>query len=72
MIIDDEPRYAIFKRSDRAIWQFLSGGGEDKETPIETAKRECFEEAQIPSNIPFYELDAVRCKYGTCYRCMRT
>ena len=59
MIVDGEPRYAIFKRSDRGIWQFLSGGGEDGETPVETAKRECFEEAQIPSTIPFYELDAI-------------
>jgi len=59
MIVDNEPKYAIFKRSDRSIWQFLSGGGEDNETPIEAAKRECFEEAQIPSNIDFYELDAI-------------
>lgn len=59
MEIDNETKYAIFKRSDRGIWQFLSGGGEDLETPIQAAKRECFEEAKIPSNIIFYELDAI-------------
>lgn len=59
MIEDDVPKYAVFKRADIDMWQFLSGGGEDNETPLETAKRECFEEAQIPVNTTFYKLDAI-------------
>lgn len=55
----DSIKYAIFKRRDRNIWQFISGGGEDKETPIEAAKRECFEEAKIPIDIILYKLDTI-------------
>lgn len=28
-----EIKYGIFKRSDRDVWQFISGGGEENETP---------------------------------------
>ena len=59
MIEDDVPKFAIFKRADMGIWQFISGGGEDDETPLEAAKRECFEEANIPFNTVFYELDSI-------------
>lgn len=59
MIENIVPKYAIFKRSDMGIWQFLSGGGEDDETPLEAAKRECFEEADIPCKTVFYELDSI-------------
>ena len=43
----DEIEYCIFKRADMEIWQFIAGGGEDKETPIEAAARETLEEANI-------------------------
>ena len=48
---DGHPEYAIFKRSETTggFWQAISGGGEDDETPLETAKRECLEEAGIPT-----------------------
>ncbi|MFW6303463.1 MAG: NUDIX hydrolase [Candidatus Sumerlaeota bacterium] len=49
--------YAVFKRSDQGFWQGLSGGGEDVETPIEAARRECGEEACIPEDAEFIELD---------------
>lgn len=52
-------KFAIFKRADMGIWQFIAGGGEDKETPLEAAKRECFEEAAIPLNTVLYKLDAI-------------
>ncbi|HRU21005.1 MAG TPA: NUDIX domain-containing protein [Candidatus Paceibacterota bacterium] len=39
--------YAIFKRRDLKFWQRISGGTEGKETPLETAKRESFEEAKL-------------------------
>ena len=56
---DKEYLYAIFKRKDLKFWQGISGGGEDNETPIQSAKRECFEEAQINEKSKFVKLDSV-------------
>ncbi|MEX6015028.1 NUDIX hydrolase [Mammaliicoccus sciuri] len=36
--------YCILKREDMKVWQFIAGGGENIEPPIETAKREIKEE----------------------------
>ena len=36
-------KFAVAKRSDMDIWQFLSGGGEGDETPLKAAKREANE-----------------------------
>ncbi len=36
--------FCIFHRTDCEMWQFVSGGGEDDETPFEAAKRETLEE----------------------------
>jgi dATP pyrophosphohydrolase len=44
---DEYPQYAVFKRRDEEYWQFIAGGGENTEKPIESAKREAFEEAGI-------------------------
>ena len=41
---DGTPKYCVFHRSDCDEWQFIAGGGEDAETPLEAAKREAFEE----------------------------
>ena len=38
-IINNEILYGIFLRSDMKVWQTISGGGEDDESPIEAAKR---------------------------------
>lgn len=51
--------YAIFKRKDLNFWQGISGGGEDKETTIETAKREAFEEANIAKSSRLIKLDSM-------------
>ncbi len=56
---NNSTKFAIFKRADMKIWQFISGGGEDSESPSETAKRESFEEAGISQNTAFYKLDTV-------------
>ena len=56
---DGKPFYCLFKRWDLAdCWQFVAGGGEDKETPLETAKREVFEETGTQSNV-WIELSSV-------------
>lgn len=39
--------YAIFYRNSHPVWQFISGGGENSEIPIETAIREIREETSI-------------------------
>ena len=51
--------YAIFKRKDLNIWQFIAGGGEGKETPIETAKREAYEEAGIEKKSHYIRLASI-------------
>ncbi len=42
-----EPAYCVLRRSDLDQWQFVAGGGEDDETPLETAVREISEETGI-------------------------
>lgn len=51
-IVDGTPLYCIFRRADNKYWQFIAGGGENGETPIEVAKRESIEEIGVePKNI---------------------
>ncbi|MFE9078291.1 NUDIX pyrophosphatase [Bacillus cereus] len=59
IITDDSIQYAIFNRSDHGYWQGIAGGGEDGETPSESAKREAFEEAGILREYPYIQLDSV-------------
>jgi dihydroneopterin triphosphate diphosphatase len=56
---DGMPEYAVTKRSNIDAWQFLSGGGEDHETPIQAARREANEEGGIPRDLEFLQLDSV-------------
>ncbi len=46
-IIDNLPVYCVFYRADFDQWQFISGGGEDDETPLQAAIREIYEEGGI-------------------------
>lgn len=46
-IIDKEIFYGVFLRKKQKIWQFVSGGGEGCELPIDTAIRELREETAI-------------------------
>ena len=41
------PEFAVLKRSDTDYWQFVAGGGEAGETPIQAAQREAQEEIGI-------------------------
>ncbi len=50
---------AVFHRADYDVWQFVSGGGEDSESPLEAARREGFEEAAIPHAATYLALDAM-------------
>lgn len=44
------PFFCVFHRADIDQWQFIAGGGEDDETPIEAAQREIFEESGIQAD----------------------
>jgi len=50
--------YAVLKRSDVGWWQFVSGGGEDDESPEAAAVRECHEEIGTPMDIEFLCLES--------------
>jgi dATP pyrophosphohydrolase len=55
----EQIQYALLKRADAGWWQGIAGGGEDKETPLEAAKREAYEEAAIPAACTFMALDSM-------------
>jgi len=54
-----EPLYLLFKRSDLNVWQWIAGGGENQESPEQTARREAREEANIPEIARLIRLDSV-------------
>ena len=56
---DNSIRYCIFERAGpKSQVQFISGGGEDNELPIDAAKREVLEEAGV-NNAMFQQLTSV-------------
>lgn len=46
-LIHGSPVFCVFHRADMDRWQFIAGGGEDDETPLEAAKRETAEEGGV-------------------------
>ena len=46
-IMDSIPFYCVFHRADFDQWQFIAGGGEDDETPLQAATREIYEEGGV-------------------------
>jgi dATP pyrophosphohydrolase len=40
----------LFQRADEGFWQFIAGGGEGNETPLQAARCEIWKEAHIPAN----------------------
>jgi dATP pyrophosphohydrolase len=49
---------ALFKRADEGWWQFIAGGGEADETPLQAAQREAHEEAGISLTSQFIRLQS--------------
>jgi dATP pyrophosphohydrolase len=43
--------FAVLRRRDADYWQFVAGGGEDDETPVQAAQRESAEEIGIPGDL---------------------
>jgi dihydroneopterin triphosphate diphosphatase len=56
---DSKLEFAIFARADYPCWQGIAGGGEDTETPIQAAQRECNEEAGLSPDSHFITLDTI-------------
>lgn len=56
---DSAFEYALFRRSDFGFWQAIAGGGEIDETPLEAAQREAMEEAGLPQDSSYLQLDTV-------------
>ncbi len=56
--VSDGIEYALFRRADAGYWQFIAGGGEGGELPIEAARREAKEEAGIPLECHLFPLDS--------------
>ena len=54
-----QPRYLLFKRSDLDVWQWIAGGGENQESPEQTARHEAREEAGILETARLIRLDSV-------------
>lgn len=46
-IVDDTTLFCIFRRTDGDYWQFIAGGGENNEKPIQAALREIKEETGV-------------------------
>jgi dATP pyrophosphohydrolase len=51
--------YAILRRADLGWWQFVSGGGEDDETPLQAAEREVAEETGMDARGRLSKLDTI-------------
>ncbi|RKA27968.1 Dihydroneopterin triphosphate diphosphatase [Listeria monocytogenes] len=56
--LEDTYQFGIFLRNDMKVWQFIAGGGEDNETPMETAVRESKEELNLRENLKVYALES--------------
>lgn len=59
--------YCLFRRADNGLWQGVAGGGEDAETPLQAAIRECWEEAQIPTDSRIFQLDSIEAIPATLF-----
>ena len=63
----DSIKFVVFRRSDDGCWQFIAGGGEDSETPLEAAEREAKEEAGLETE-KYYRLKTVSMIPIDCFR----
>jgi dATP pyrophosphohydrolase len=65
--METTPKFAVFRRSDVGWWQFVAGGGEDEETPLQAAQRETSEEIGV-ANGSFMPLDSMATVPKNCFK----
>ncbi len=65
---DGRLEVCVLTRADMRVAQFVAGGGEDSESPLEAARREAFEELGIPPESRFYALDTVASIRADCFK----
>ncbi len=65
---DGDYEFALFRRADGSYWQGIAGGGEHEETSLQAAQREALEEAGIPTESPYLQLDTTTSVPVTCFR----
>ncbi len=65
---DDSYEYCIFKRTDMEMWQFVSGGGEDSETYLESAIREMYEETSVSVSKDIFRLKTISSIPTYCFK----
>jgi len=61
----EELQFAVLRRSDAGYWQFVAGGGEEGETPLQAARRETKEEIGIAGEL--MPLDSVSTVPKDCF-----
>ncbi len=59
------PEFAVLKRSDADYWQFVAGGGEVSESPVEAAHRETQEEIGVTGDV--MRLDSTATIPNNCF-----
>ncbi len=59
--------FAVLKRSDGNYWQFVAGGGEDEESPVQAAERETKEEIGIAADGRLLGLDSMATVPKHCF-----
>jgi len=61
------PEFAILKRSDAEYWQFVAGGGEGDESPVQAAERETKEEIGVEASGRLFRLDSMAMVPKSCF-----
>jgi dATP pyrophosphohydrolase len=59
--------FAVLRRSDAGWWQFVAGGGEDDESPVQAARRETKEEIGITADGSLLKLDSMATVPKDCF-----
>ena len=61
------PEFAVLRRSDDGSWQFVAGGGENDESPLQAAGRETHEELGINADGYLMALDSKATVPKACF-----
>jgi dATP pyrophosphohydrolase len=60
--------FAVLRRRDAGWWQFVAGGGEDNESPMQAAERETREEIGTTADGTLLKLDSMATVPKDCFK----